>query len=256
VSKPAPPDWAIKIALSEARRSPCAKSKRGAVLFLDDRETGSLLLGIGFNGPALGSCDGSESCRTSCSKRCVHAEARAVRWAGRAGELVHVKIDERGELAPGGGPSCWQCSREILDAGCKGVWLYEKTPDGWCPHADVAAADCWACQGHAGELDRHGDLPIVLARWRYYTATDFHRLTMAACEIHDPERIAAAVQQQRETDVLNTIGTALLSCDDAKLADLAESPPRQIAQTINDGLDGRQNLDERAAAVLAILGGN
>lgn len=148
-----------------------------------------LLLGIGFNSPAAGGCDATDSCKESCSKRCLHAEARAVRSAHRpGGDIVHVKIDESGELAPGGGPSCWQCSREILDSGCRGVWLFEKNPDGWCPHLDIAAADCWACLGHAGELDRHGDMPIIPARWRYYPAADFHRLTMEACGIYQGEQ--------------------------------------------------------------------
>jgi deoxycytidylate deaminase len=91
----------------------------------------------------------------SCSKRCVHAEMRAIRTNARGADVVHVKIDEHGELVAGGGPSCWQCSREILDAGCKGAWLYEQSQPGDC--------------------------------WRYYTAADFHRTTMLACDIHNPE---------------------------------------------------------------------
>lgn len=97
------------------------------------------------------------SCRATNAKRCVHAEMRAVREAGRGrgGDIVHVKVVERGELVAGGGPSCWQCSREILDAGFRGVWLYEKS----------SGFDCW----------------------RYYTAVDFHRATMLTCGIHNPE---------------------------------------------------------------------
>lgn len=160
-----PPIWAVEIAIEEARKSPCAKSKRGAVAFSDDgSRAGRLLFGVGCNGPALGGCDGSEACKASCGKRCVHAEARAIRGAaGATCDVVHVKIDERGELAAGGGPSCWQCSRDILDAGISGVWLYER---------------------HGGN---DGELFLVVDRWRYYTAAEFHRLTMAACGIHNPE---------------------------------------------------------------------
>jgi hypothetical protein len=117
-----------------------------------------------------------------CSMMCVHAEARAVRDSANyqewevvppeATDLVHVKtitpqqlddLDELGQgprgllmtssgktigmIAVSGHPSCWQCSREILDAGLGGVWLY---------HAEG---------------------------WRRYAAAEFHDITLDTCDI-------------------------------------------------------------------------
>jgi hypothetical protein len=39
-------------------------------------------------------------------------------------ELVHVKTVE-GRVVPSGEPSCWQCSKTIVDVGLEAVWLYE-----------------------------------------------------------------------------------------------------------------------------------
>lgn len=202
-------DWAVAAAVKAAQRSGCAKSKRGAVVFgapRDPMHRGSLY-STGCNAPALGRCSGSEACRRDCPKICVHAEAEAVRGFVRVRwgpdqepvYLVHAKLGPDGELAAGGGPSCWQCSKEILAAGVAGVWLFEKMGELWCPQVDSHVHDCLLCQGVScvrhGELsscdcdvlDRHGELPTVLARWRYYTAEAFHRRTLEACGlgVHD-----------------------------------------------------------------------
>lgn len=198
-----PPDKAVEHALDAARQSPCAKSKRGVSAYIfDTARDGRLFSKAFFNGPAAGFCDASDFCKASCSKRCVHAEMRAVRslTCPELFCLVHVKVDENGKLLAGHGPSCWQCSREILDAKIEGVWLYEQTPSNWCPHEDVVVTACLLCQGEACQLcppsapfcehdvlDRHGDLPLVPARWRYYPAAEFHRRSLETCSIYNPE---------------------------------------------------------------------
>lgn len=160
-----PPLPMIAFAIEAAKQSPCAKSKRGAVLF-DDEDR---VWGKGWNGPppqvggSLSKCDGSATCREHCTKRCLHAESRAVvdAMTNRGSSfpaMLHVKIDEDGKLVAGGGPSCWQCSRLIVDVGfITGVWLYQR-----------AFAD--------GPEDHQ-------ITWRWYKAVDFHRITAAACGI-------------------------------------------------------------------------
>ena len=166
----APPAFAVEWAVEVARRSPCAKTRRAAVVFVGEK-----ILGAGYNHPPKPTiCDGSPECRTDCGRRCVHAEAQAARVSWRetateglysSVELVHVKIDSDGKLEAGGGPSCWQCSREVLDAGIAAVWLYRLPTVTEANAADVYRADD----------PRH----VLLARWQRYTAVDFHRITCA-----------------------------------------------------------------------------
>ncbi len=206
----APPDRVIHDALHAARQSPCAKSHRGVVVFgpyhgATESDVIHLAYGSGWNGPPPGfACDGSAACRASCRHLCEHAEARAVRAAMDCAqfkplELVHVKADAAGQLVAGSGPSCAPCSRLILDSGIiAGVWLYEAMPESWCPHRDEPRTECMFCQGidciaNGGKCDasdigpcphdvlqRHGTLPIVEARWRRYTADQFHELSLRA----------------------------------------------------------------------------
>ena len=120
---------ALEAAVEAAKRSPCAKSQRGVVLF--HREEG--IVGSGFNHPPTPfACDGSEACRAACNKLCIHAENAALRdylWHRQEAavhprdiEMLHVKAVD-GKAVPSGPPSCWQCSRLILDAGLKSMWL-------------------------------------------------------------------------------------------------------------------------------------
>lgn len=185
----APPEYAIEAARLAAE-SPCAKSKRGVVLFdgEDDAERIVCIAGKGFNGPPAGFvCGNNESCRASCAKLCLHAEERAIRealveWGDPAGlQLLHVKV-ENGDIVPGGGPSCWQCSRLVVDVGLRGVWLLE---------ADVSK--CLACKrfedSSAKREERNKRCPecsatlTEIGRWRFYTAADFHHETLRACGI-------------------------------------------------------------------------
>jgi deoxycytidylate deaminase len=134
----------IPRAVQVALRSPCAKSRRGVVIF---DEHGVIASGCNAQ-PAPFACDGSDACRAACGKLCVHAEAAALRDAGRfavrGAHMLHVKA-EKGVPVASGPPSCWQCSREILAAGVAKVWLL---------HDDGV---------------------------RGYTAVEFHRLTLQHC---------------------------------------------------------------------------
>lgn len=185
----APPDWIIDVARETALASPCLKSRRGVVLFspsLEERRVangiklgraveGTIIASRGFNGPPgcefrnTFYCTGTAGCRLDCAKLCIHAEDRAIRAAGalddvRDLELVHVKVVD-GQVVAGGGPSCWQCSRLVVDVGLRGVWLYELP---------------------AGNLTGH-DLREVVGTWRFYTADEFHRETLRMCQLGDEE---------------------------------------------------------------------
>lgn len=181
----APPQHIIDAAIRAARRSPCAKSKRGVVVYV---VSSGIDIASGYNGPpAGGACAGDAVCRAACGKLCVHAEMRAIRQAHiqlhrrelgigsmAACEAVHVKVDGPGMmLMPGGGPSCWQCSREVMDVGLAGFWLYEGEQRCSCgegcyaPHYAKPDGDC-TCPWHMGDT----------GQWRRYTATEFHQATL------------------------------------------------------------------------------
>ena len=162
-----PPANIIDAAIRAALWSPCEKSKRGAVVFYmystGDR---GMKIATGFNGPPGAiACTGTDACRAVCGRACVHAESRAIRAACERAkpqdgspaleglEILHAKI-VAGELVAGGPPSCWQCSREILDAGLGSVWLYE---------LDVEAPASAAIHGKGV--------------WRRYSAAEFHAVT-------------------------------------------------------------------------------
>ncbi len=126
-----PPQWVIDEAIELAKRSPCQKSKRGAVIY--DRSSEAIIAGGWNTPPQPRFCDGSIDCQASCSKRCLHAEDNAITGIGielddaSEFDLVHAKV-VYGKLAAGKGPSCWQCSRRILARGIGGVWLYQTAP--------------------------------------------------------------------------------------------------------------------------------
>jgi len=148
---------ALRDAIEAGRQSPCAKSKRGVVIF---RRTGRDILGTGFNAPPPGfTCDGSETCRAACSNVAVHAEQAALIDAHRhrrplgGAEMIHIKIVD-GQPVAGGGPSCPDCSKLILQAGLGIVWLLE------------------AREGHPNGV------------WVRRTPEDFHNETLRNCGLH------------------------------------------------------------------------
>lgn len=205
----APPNVAIARALDAAGLSPCAKSQRGVVAYVTGTDGSPQVISRGFNGPpGLLPCDGSPSCRTDCAKRCVHAESRAVRdlvhhRTPQRIHLVHVKAVD-GELVAGAGPSCWQCSREILDIGIGGVWLYEaqrwhdEVPCDTCnlktiiaqgAGTDCVCSRCKSAGRHPGLLELARGKTIYApdsGEWRFYSADEFHRTTLVECGIGGP----------------------------------------------------------------------
>lgn len=162
-----PPDYVIEAARKAAMQSPCAKSKRGAAAMIVRNggvEIRPIIGSLGWNGQPNGfTCSGSDACRRDCARLCMHAEQRAVMnalgsWSWRVFdiEIVHVKVVD-GQVVPGKGPCCEQCSRLVLDVGMRGVWLYE----------------------HDGRVSGAPGL------WRFYRAAEFHRETLRACAIGD-----------------------------------------------------------------------
>ncbi len=171
----APPPYVIESARLVAMRSPCAKSKRGVVLF--NREAADqvatkwheptltpqtypiivneVVVADGFNGQPDGFvCSDTYACRRDCSRLCMHAEQRALWSAGRLDdvvdlELVHVKVVD-GVVVSSGGPSCWQCSRLIVEVKPRGIWLL-----------------------------------VTDEMWRFYTPAEFHQETLRNCSLGD-----------------------------------------------------------------------
>lgn len=185
-----PPDEAVHAAIGAASASPCAKSKRGVCVYrvlpiTAERPGQAITLGhvvdlvsVGYNRQPGEVCDGA--CRPVCGRVCVHAEVAAIRNAVALAsatlgvpilklpdcEALHVKVID-GQLVPGGGPSCWQCSREVLDVGLAAFWLYED-------HADGAV-------------------------WVHYTAAEFHQATLAAMAKDDAITAARDADQLKVT---------------------------------------------------------
>lgn len=144
-----PPADVVEKAIKAARTSPCAKSKRGVVLFDDVGP-----ISVAHNAPPAGfTCDGSDACRAACGRVAVHAEQRAILLGAErpysldVASALHMKVVD-GELVAGGGPSCVDCSKLILAAGIAYVWLYEAHPAG--------------------------------PKWVRYDAVEFHRLSLVA----------------------------------------------------------------------------
>jgi len=129
--------WALNQAINAAQQSPCVKSQRGVVLWRRASEgKRGLYLAAGFNHPpAPFRCDGSVACREACNKVCIHAEADALlktptrvpdRWSLTECEMLHIKV-VKGHATASGQPTCWQCSRLVLGAGLKAMWLFHKS---------------------------------------------------------------------------------------------------------------------------------
>lgn len=205
-----PPDDAVHAAVSAASGSPCAKSKRGVCVYRvlpvtahrpgrDEVVVAEVtdLLSVGYNRQPGGECDGV-TCRPVCGRICVHAEMAAIRNAVAVAsaalgvptprlvgcEALHVKV-VNDQLVPGGGPSCWQCSREVLDVGLDAFWLYENTADG----------------------------PM----WIRYTAESFHSATLAEMAREDAVTAARDADQLKVTvQARQAVADVVLQRDEAR----------------------------------------
>jgi len=120
--------------IDEARRSLCAKDRRGAGVWHRNYDH----LSLGNNSPPSPfRCDGSDACKAACGKLAVHAEERALlRYLSAAGnglgstgmDVLHLRVVD-GEPVTSGPPSCITCSRTILEAKAARVWLWHE--EGW-----------------------------------------------------------------------------------------------------------------------------
>lgn len=163
-----PPQNVVDEAVRYARISDCQKSKRGVVIFDRSGE----VVAHGFNGQPEGfNCSGSAKCRSSCSTIAIHAEIRALRRilmseSKNIGpvDMLHVKVVD-GELVAGGGPSCVQCSKEILDSGVvTRVWLFEEV----------------RCLKQLCRKHSYDDKSYLPPLWKCYDVVEFHELSLKA----------------------------------------------------------------------------
>jgi len=129
--------------MDTAMVSDCRNSKRGAVVFRTLNNAEVRILGYGHNRlPAHGKC-ATTCANTSCGKRAMHAEQRAILqaiWHAGASEpswpvlvlagadLLHIRV-ELGQKVPSREPRCVPCAALALHAGIAGVWLYHE--HGW-----------------------------------------------------------------------------------------------------------------------------
>jgi hypothetical protein len=154
-----PPEKVVELAVKAASQSPCAKSKRGAVIY----GAGKHMFAAWNRLPREFTCDASEACKTACARRCIHAEEGALMLAigGAAPKplrALHVKIvptgramdlhlgtstlvGPRGSIThlpfaadafkpvASGPPSCAECAKLMLATGLEGVWLLDDS--GW-----------------------------------------------------------------------------------------------------------------------------
>ncbi len=117
----------IKTAILEAEKSVCSKSKRGVVIVkkLSDE---NVVVGKGYNTPALGRICYPKHCYNICNQYCIHAEQNAIFNALsnvhnlKNSRLYHIKVKD-GEVKNSGQPSCIECSKLILKVGIEGIVL-------------------------------------------------------------------------------------------------------------------------------------
>lgn len=124
----------------EGSRGPCAKSKRVSAIISSSLETydgiSSYPYIIAVNTPpGKFTCMNNELCRVNCNKVCVHAEENVILQAFKyrtievmGGACLHLKI-VGGKAVASGNPSCISCSRKILQAGLKYMYLFHE--NGW-----------------------------------------------------------------------------------------------------------------------------
>lgn len=106
----------MDVALEEAKKSPCARDKRGVVIVKDDLE-----IGKGFNAPPSGFICELRYCQPTCKDYAVHAEMMAIADAVRRGngqnligaKMYHARV-ENGILQDSRMPRCYQCSKHLV----------------------------------------------------------------------------------------------------------------------------------------------
>jgi hypothetical protein len=137
---------AIGCAVEAARKSPCAKSRRGAAaIWTSDCDLGTPMAAHNAP-PAPLTCGRNAACRAVCGQICNHAEERLILNAARHRQahapmcdVLHIEI---GADAEGRGlplpfdregkpkrPSCITCARIMQHADVRAVWLWGV--DGW-----------------------------------------------------------------------------------------------------------------------------
>lgn len=110
-------DRCIDLAVQEALKSRCSKSKRGVVISKEGD-----IIGRGANNPPLDMQCKPDYCYQICNQYTVHGEQNAILDALRNGHelsgsrMYHIKVKE-GEVRTSGQPSCVQCSKLVMQSG-------------------------------------------------------------------------------------------------------------------------------------------
>lgn len=115
----------IDVAIDEARRSPCAKSKRGAVVFKDGQ-----ILGRDHNHPNIPHTCVPDVCMNYCSFYTTHAERGACQdgiFRGNnldGASILHMKI-KNGLVKPVEKAECLDCSSYLMKLRSSGIYIVE-----------------------------------------------------------------------------------------------------------------------------------
>ena len=118
----------MSVASEEAKKSPCARDKRGVVIVKE-----SLEIGLGFNAPPVGYICEPKYCQPTCKDYSVHAEMNAIADAVKRGNglnlmgarMYHARV-ENGVLQDSRRPKCYQCSKHGVAFGLREFVLKHK----------------------------------------------------------------------------------------------------------------------------------
>ncbi|MEK6858436.1 MAG: hypothetical protein AABX53_00820 [Nanoarchaeota archaeon] len=127
----------IDEAVKTASYATCIRARCGCVIVQK-----SEIIGKGYNSPP-NERESQRRCSQDKSKMhpkitdktcCIHAEQRAIIDAIKknpdkieGSQLLFVRLDSKGEIAPAGEPYCTQCSKMALDVGIKEFILLHAT---------------------------------------------------------------------------------------------------------------------------------
>ncbi|MCL5784735.1 MAG: hypothetical protein M1142_05295 [Patescibacteria group bacterium] len=115
----------IDAATEEAKRSPCAKSKRGAIVFKDGQ-----ILGRDHNHPNIPHTCVPDVCMSYCSVYTTHAERGACQDAIFKGNnldgasILHMKV-KKGLVMPVEQAQCLDCSSYLMKLRSSGIYIIE-----------------------------------------------------------------------------------------------------------------------------------
>lgn len=137
----------LEHAIYAATQSTCAKSKRGVAIFEFGNVRFQEVVMANNSPPKPFICTGTEKCKESCGKVAIHAEERAIMrslrkhannsyddfaWQSDEKDMVHIKVID-GKPVASTRPSCWMCSRKLVEAKMRYMFMVTDFDDSGGP---------------------------------------------------------------------------------------------------------------------------